>query len=222
MPKRKSELDRLLETLAKFLSKKGWDRYQIVTLLTSILYIPIGYMLYILPDKSTFWIVTGLLIANAISCIAYSIVKKRKHPNINTNKELLALKSGIRKVDAMNPYNYEEYVGQLFKADGFKVEVTKKSGDSGADVIAEKGTRRICVQVKHYTVKVPFKAVQEVVPAMLLYRCNEACIVTNSYFTRQARQNAEKMNVDLIDREKLIGWINDIKNRMDHYSKTEF
>jgi HJR/Mrr/RecB family endonuclease len=215
MPKRKSELDRLIDFLARYLSKKGWDRYQIPTLLTTLLYIPLGYILYILPDQIPFWIVSGLMTANAVGCIIYSIVKKRRHPKINTYKELLALKSGIRKIDAMNPYKFEEYVGYLFEADGFKEKITSKSVDKGADVIAEKEARRICVQVKHYTVKVPFKAIQEVVTAMLLYRCNEACIVTNSFFTRQAKKTAEEMSVDLIDRDRLIQWINEIKSRMN-------
>jgi restriction system protein len=221
MPKRKSDFERILDKLATYLSKKGWNRYQVVTFLVSILSIPIGYILYIMPDQSTFWIMTGLISVNVVGCIIYSVLNKRKNPKINAYDELQKLKSGIRKIDMMNPYKFEEYVGQLFEADGYTVKVTKKSGDGGADVIAIKKERRICVQVKHYSVKVPYKAVQEVIAAMLLYHCNEALIVTNSHFTRQATQNAKKANVDLIDREKLIEWINEIKYRTDNQNEAK-
>ena len=208
MPARKTDFERFVDNLAKTLSKRGWDTFQISCLILSILFLVVAYFIYYLAGSAIFWALAISMLLTDAGCIWHTVVKAKKSKAINVNKELLVLKSGIKKIDRMNPYKFEEFVGQLYEADGFIVEVTKKSGDNGGDVIAVKGDQRICVQVKHYSVKVPYKAVQEVISAMLLYRCNECAIVTNSQLTRQARQNAKKMNVDVIDRDKLIDWIN--------------
>ena len=51
----------------------------------------------------------------------------------------------------LSPYEYEEYVAEELRQDGFtEVDTTPKSGDFGADVLAMDGERRVCVQCKRY------------------------------------------------------------------------
>lgn len=59
--------------------------------------------------------------------------------------------SGIHDIDTMDGRQFEHYLGLLFKSQGFKVEVTKSTGDFGADLIIEKNNRRIVVQAKRYS-----------------------------------------------------------------------
>lgn len=56
----------------------------------------------------------------------------------------------LRKVD---PRTMEELVAGAYRADGYEVVLTPRSGDLGRDVIATRGDLKICVldQVKRYT-----------------------------------------------------------------------
>lgn len=116
-------------------------------------------------------------------------------------------KAGIKQIDKMTGEEFEQYLALLFKKRGFKVEITKASGDYGADLILEDRDDIIAVQAKRYSGNVGVKAVQEVIGAMRMYEATEAWVVTNSYFTKQAEKLAETNDVYLIDRDELIEMI---------------
>ena len=67
-----------------------------------------------------------------------------------------------------------------------------------------KDNLKTAVQVKKYTGRVGVAAVQEVYAAKTYYNAAYAIVVTNSYFTKQARELAAKLYVTLVDRDKLI------------------
>lgn len=113
-------------------------------------------------------------------------------------------KADIKKIDNMTGEEFEHYLGYLFKKRGFKVTITKASGDYGADLILEDHDDIIAVQAKRYSGNVGVKAVQEVIGSMKMYEATEAWVVTNSYFTKQAEKLAETNEVYLIDRDELI------------------
>lgn len=112
--------------------------------------------------------------------------------------------SDIYKVDQMTGEDFEHFLGELFKKRGYKVSYTATSGDYGADLVLKDGRDVIVVQAKRYSGSVGVKAVQEIIGAVRMYKANEAWVVTNSHFTRQAEKLAEINDVYLIDREELI------------------
>lgn len=100
----------------------------------------------------------------------------------------------------MTGLEYEHAVAAYLKKQGFyKVEVTKASGDQGADIIACKGSDKYAVQCKYYSKPVGNKAVQEVISGMLYYDCTKAMVVTNQAFTESAKELARKTGVILLD-----------------------
>ena len=116
-------------------------------------------------------------------------------------------KAGMKEIDQMTGEEFEQFLGQLFKKRGFKVTYTSLSGDYGADLILRDGDEKIAVQAKRYSGNVGVKAVQEIIGAVKMYDANEAWVVTNSYFTKQAIKLAEINEVYLIDRDELIDMI---------------
>lgn len=122
------------------------------------------------------------------------------------------VRSGIKEIDMMSGYEFEEYLKALFKRLGYKAVVTKKSGDYGADLVL-KGRKRIVVQAKRYRKKnnVGINAVREVYGAKAYYEADEAWVVTNSYYTRQANELARKCNVKLLNRDELQKFIVQVK-----------
>lgn len=113
-------------------------------------------------------------------------------------------KAGIREIDEMSGEDFEHFLGELFKRRGFKITYTATSGDYGADLILHDGDEKIAVQAKRYSGNVGVKAVQEIIGAVKMYDANEAWVVTNSYFTKQAIKLATINDVYLIDRDELI------------------
>lgn len=99
----------------------------------------------------------------------------------------------------MNGRNYEKSVARYLKHHGFyAVKVTKGSGDYGVDVLAKKIGHRYAVQCKYYSRPVGVSAVQQVVAGMAYYDCDRGIVVTNTTFTRQAKELAELNGIDLI------------------------
>jgi HJR/Mrr/RecB family endonuclease len=96
---------------------------------------------------------------------------------------------------------------------GYDVQTTKRSGDQGADLFAEKFGRKIVIQVKNYSDNVGNTAVQQVLAAKTFYGCDDSMVVTNSYFTPSAVDLAKSGGVGLVDRSKL-------QHYLDEYNRT--
>jgi restriction system protein len=116
-------------------------------------------------------------------------------------------RSGILDIDKMDGIQFEHYLNHLFQAQGFHVEVTRASGDYGADLILQKDGKRVVVQAKRHSKNVGLKAVQEVQASMAYYKANEAWVVTNRDYTQEARELAKSNGVRLINRNELMQMI---------------
>lgn len=113
----------------------------------------------------------------------------------------------IDDIDLMSGYEFEGYICLLFQKMGYDAEVTKLSGDQGVDVIAISRTGRIGIQAKRYTKPISNKAVQEIVAGLKLYKLNLGIVVTNNTFTPSAYELAKANNIELWNRETLMGKI---------------
>lgn len=112
--------------------------------------------------------------------------------------------------DKLKPTQFEHFVGELLKTRGYnQVRVTQASGDFGVDIVARKKRKHYAIQVKQYSGKVSFEAVQQAVAGCPYYKCQAAMVVTNSYFTDAARQYAREVVCELIDRDTLKRWIDE-------------
>lgn len=65
------------------------------------------------------------------------------------------------------------------------------------------------VQAKRYSGSVGNAAVQQIVAAMRMHSSSGAIVVTNSFFTRSAKELAQANSVDLVDRRELIDWLDE-------------
>jgi restriction system protein len=110
----------------------------------------------------------------------------------------------MKEIDKMTGIEFEQFIGDLYKAKGYKTEVTQASNDYGADVIVLKDQIKTVIQVKNYKNPVGLGAVQEVNTAKGHYKADEAMIITSSpSFTAQARREAKLLRIRLIARSEL-------------------
>lgn len=140
----------------------------------------------------------------AIKNKRFKLIKSRDTVSQEFSREL-DLRTGltIDNIDEMTGIEFEHFLCRLFSNDGYKATVTKASNDQGADLILERSGERIVVQAKRYFGAVSNTAIQEVVAAKAIYKCINAMVVTNSYFTKSAIILALSNKVTLYDREKL-------------------
>lgn len=109
-----------------------------------------------------------------------------------------------KSVDDMEGHDFEVYCAELLKESGFyNVAVTKGSGDYGVDILAEKDMITYAIQCKVYSEPVGVKAVQEVYAGRDFYDRMVGVVLTNQYFTENARKAAEKLKILLWDRDYL-------------------
>ncbi|MCI8996574.1 MAG: restriction endonuclease [Lachnospiraceae bacterium] len=104
----------------------------------------------------------------------------------------------------MDGWEFEEYAARLLEKNGFRhVQVTRSSGDQGVDILAERDGTSYAIQCKHYTGKISNKAVQEAYAGAEYYGCDVPVVLTDSSFTRSARELGESIGVELWDGEAL-------------------
>ncbi len=102
--------------------------------------------------------------------------------------------------DKMSGTEFEQWlIASIREAGIVDAKPTKRTGDQGADIIVRQG-RTIVIQAKCYQQSVGNSAVQEVHAAKIYYAADEAWVVTNSTFTRSARELAKSTGVRLVDR----------------------
>ncbi len=110
--------------------------------------------------------------------------------------------SFLRRVSReMTGLEYEQYVARRLRKEKYrKVEVTRGSGDFGADILAlDPWGNSISIQCKYYGGKVGVHAVQEIVAAQQYYATERAMVITNSVFTPAAVTLAGQTGVDLVE-----------------------
>ena len=119
---------------------------------------------------------------------------------------LLFLLKKIKKIvpehfDQLEGHEFEYYCAELLRKKGFiEVEVTKGSGDYGADILAEKDGVTYAIQCKCYTAPIGVKAIQEAHAGRDYYDRMVGAVLTNQYFTTPAVEAAKKLKILLWDR----------------------
>ncbi|MDE7327870.1 MAG: restriction endonuclease [Lachnospiraceae bacterium] len=110
--------------------------------------------------------------------------------------------------DTMGGHEFEYFCSELLKSNGFnRVTVTQGSADHGIDILANFKGVRYAIQCKRYKKNVGNRAIQEAFSGKAIYRADVAVVLTNSYFTKQAKNDALILNVQLWDRDKLLKFI---------------
>ncbi|MCC8126698.1 MAG: restriction endonuclease [Clostridiales bacterium] len=105
----------------------------------------------------------------------------------------------------MDGEEFEQFCARLLEYNQFlNVHLTKRSGDHGIDILAEKDEITYAIQCKCYRGSVGNQAVQEANTGKMLYHKDIAVVMTSNYFTDQAKAEARALGVKLWDRDKII------------------
>lgn len=143
---------------------------------------------------------------------------------IDVNEELIAyLAKHPEKMRDLEPRKFEELVAEMWKNQGFDVELTPSSRDGGMDVIAVRkesiGTMMTIVECKRYAAdnKVGVEIVRALYGVVEQKRATRGVIATTSYFTKgvQDFRNDMQFRIGLSDFDAMSQSIADWKTELD-------
>lgn len=190
----------LKQILDNVIENKIYNTYEIDKLVTSLTYHKLSSYEYLpLAIKSIEEIPSNIAKIKKVS------LKEDLLTNDYNNKQIT-----IDDIDLMSGVEFENFLYKYFKKLGYKCETTKASGDQGVDLIAIKGESRIAIQAKCYSSSVGNHAVMEAIAGMKYYKANQCMVITNSHFTKTAKDLAQVNNVVLWDRKTLIEKLKEI------------
>ncbi len=119
--------------------------------------------------------------------------------------DIFIKQSAQRNLQGFNPDNiptngidFEYWVADNLRKFGWIASVTQGSGDQGIDVIAENSNGKIGIHCKLYSAAVGNKSVQEAHAGAVHYGLTKAVVLTNSEFTKSARELAKSTGVVLV------------------------
>lgn len=113
--------------------------------------------------------------------------------------------------DKLFGYEFERFCASILYNEGYQnVTVTKKSSDHGVDILAEKDGISYVIQCKRYSSNIGNSAIQQAHAGKTIYKKDVAIVLTNQYFTPQAKEEADQLGVKCWDRDKLNEMIVDL------------
>lgn len=188
----------------RYYRKRGRSKKNIKTELAfdAVLFGGIGVWLASSGGKSnTVLLFLGIALLCVIPII-FAIVQSHR-------KKQKYLNSPLALIDKFTGEEFEEYLKAHFEKLGYSVKLTPKTADYGVDLICKKLDKSgkwdiFAVQAKRYNGKVGVSAIQQVIGGMKYYDCERGYVITNSYFTNNAWELANKSNITLWDRKTLM------------------
>lgn len=142
--------------------------------------------------------------------------------SVNTRAEeqeskMWEMQKNFAVIDQMDGHEFEWFVAKVLAKIGFQnVRVTRASGDYGVDIIAYDNGVKCAFQCKRYTGTLGLKPIQEVSAGARYYGASVAYVITNSHFSANAANLANRLGVKLWDRNSLnylINRINEIERK---------
>jgi len=121
---------------------------------------------------------------------------------------------------SLTPFEFEEEVALRLKQSG-KVDsarVTKKSGDGGVDIWAEKDKQSIIIQCKAHTAPIGIRDARELLGVKTETGVPRAILVSRSTFTRSVHDFSQANGIELIDLHELVHLAGNLEPLIDSKS----
>ncbi len=132
------------------------------------------------------------------------------YEELSITKTLLQRLRRLRKLEqmqALDPIEFEKYVGLLFRDDNWEVFTTVSTGDEGVDLFVRKGDHTGIVQCKRYAGTVGQPVVRDLYGSMVHNQVNEGWLVTTGNVSKQAEKWASDKMINLVDGSDLVAWV---------------
>ena len=122
-----------------------------------------------------------------------------------------ATQNSLVDIQSVSPKQFEQFIAVLFGKLGFSAKTTSYTKDGGVDVIAIKDGQTHFIQCKKYVSrKVTLSEVRGFYGAMADAGCRRGFFVTTGFFTLDAEQFAAGKQIELVNGERLIEYLEQV------------
>lgn len=154
------------------------------------------------------WLV-GVLVLSVMAVALIAMAGAYARYEAEQRELRLATLARFERVDVMSGTEFEEFVAELLRRDGYSgVEVIGKSGDRGVDITAmTPDGHKIAIQCKRQGRNVPADRIRNLIGAVhSTYSGHVGVLVTNSGFTAQAQAEGDGL-ILMVGRDELGDWM---------------
>ncbi|HBQ61258.1 MAG TPA: hypothetical protein DD671_16985 [Balneolaceae bacterium] len=118
-------------------------------------------------------------------------------------REKSSIRTSLQQLKQMNPYKFEEYVGEIYKKLGYEIFQTKFSGDQGIDLKLIKNGITYLVQCKRYKGTVSVNQLRGFLGTLSFHEVKKGKFVTTGNFSKNCHE-FENYDIELIDGMELM------------------
>ncbi len=138
------------------------------------------------------------------------------------DKSKLTPKSSDYSIECLSEKEFELFTKWLLQELGYEVEKEASTNGAGSDFVVTKNGVKIAVHArkfpKTYTVSNLIMSVAE--KTKQFYSCQRSIILATAYFTQQAKEEAQKADIELWDRDTITAKINELNKKAELEAKT--
>lgn len=124
--------------------------------------------------------------------------KKREKEKRQAHLKRMATLGNMKTLSGVE---FENLVADYFREQGYKVEMTPASGDTGVDIFLN--DKQYMVQCKNQRADVSQPKIRDFFGAMTYYKAERGFFITTAGFTKPAKDFASKTPIELINGEDL-------------------
>lgn len=151
-------------------------------LISTPLLIGTYYLEYYAYDKLGYLFPTWVIISPIVVYAIYWIY-------LLTHEKITSSRANPRWADKnwwwnLDGWQFEEEVAKVYRLNGYKADVTSKTGDDGVDIIMDRDGVRTIVQCKHYREPVPVSCLRELNGVKDDFHADRLIMVASSGLTK--------------------------------------
>jgi HJR/Mrr/RecB family endonuclease len=134
------------------------------------------------------------------------------------------IKTSVYSVDSLSDREFERFAKWLLEELGYEIHPEKYSVNSGVCLVATKDDKKTAILTKKTlrNSKVSNSVILKSQESKSTYNCTASIVLTASYFTQQAKFDAQKFDVELWDRETLDAKIIEVRKEAELEEQTCF
>jgi len=136
-------------------------------------------------------------------------------------REKQSFRSSLTHLKKMNPYDFEEYVGNIYENLGFAIKQTPKSGDEGVDLVLEKQNQYHIVQCKRYDGTVSSSEIRAFLGTLTYHKIEAGKFVTTGRFSSPCYEFERKYNIELVEGNDLMKMARKVLKTSDTYDEIQ-
>jgi HJR/Mrr/RecB family endonuclease len=183
-------------------------------------------------------IILGILAVFIFMCWIGSIYLTRSNYKNENDPKKYSLNRQLKlisdSIDAMDGFQFEQFIAEIFRLSGLNAKTTGKTRDGGKDVIVKDKNGIMYIECKHYAEenKITVNLMHKLISACVVDNVKRGLFITTSNFSYESISLAERCKqVDIniwyksdildfcrnIDRIQLLEWLGYDKNEVLKY-----